>query len=484
MLKKLMSQTLIYGLSNVLGRVFPFLLTPLLTKEFGPSFYAPFIDFYSAAGILMVVLSHGMETSIFRFVTLEKDKNKVYSTALFSIFLVCLVFVVLGLWFQDPFALWFKNPGKGNFVAWFVLILSLDALSAVPFAKLRIEEAALKFGGIKILNAVLNFVLSLFFLFALPYFVENGSNWAAMLYKPEYGIGYVFLANLLASAFTFLCLIPTLLDIPFKFDFSLWKKFMPYALPIMIAGLGGVINQSLDRQFLKYLLPASTAATQVGIYGAVYKISTFLLLFRQAYLLGIEPFFFSHAQNKDAKKTYAKLMHYFVLVNCIILLGLVANLDLLKYYLGQPKYWEGLSVVPIILIAEVFLGIYLNLSIWYKLSDKTYIGAIISLIGAFLTIVINLVFIPKYGYWASTWATFIAYFSMCAISYKWGKKHYPIKYPMKIISFYLLTSILFCILSYYLFDKNIIIGNLLLFFYLALVFVLEKDSIQKMKNEK
>jgi O-antigen/teichoic acid export membrane protein len=258
---------------------------------------------------------------------------------------------------------------------------------------------------------------------------------------------------------------------------------MAYSWPITIAGLAGVINETMDRQFLKYLLPDGINAEQMAIYGAVCKIVTFLTLFRQAYLLGIEPFFFSHAKNENSGKSYAKLMDMFVIVNCIILLALCVNLDwLAKLYLSNPAYNEGIPIVPIVLMAAVFLGIYLNMSVWYKLSDKTIFGAYLSVLGAAVTIGINLYFIPTYGYWASTWATFLSYFSMMTVSYFLGQYFYPVPYHMKKIIGYLSLSILFSVVSYYVLDGNLIIGNSLLIVFLAIVFYVEKDTLKKIRK--
>jgi O-antigen/teichoic acid export membrane protein len=297
-------------------------------------------------------------------------------------------------------------------------------------------------------------------------------------YNPNFGIGYVFVANLVASAVTFLLLFQEIKLVRIgSFDGKLWRKMMAYSWPITIAGLAGVINETMDRQFLKYLLPDGTNTEQMAIYGAVCKIVTFLTLFRQAYLLGIEPFFFSHAKNENSGQSYAKLMDFFVIVNCVILLALCANLNwLAKGYLANPAYNEGIPIVPIVLIASVFLGIYLNMSVWYKLSDKTIFGAYLSILGAAVTIAINFYFIPEHGYWASTWGTFLSYFSMMTVSYFLGQYFYPVPYHLKKIVGYLSVSILFSLVSYYVLDGNVIIGNLLLIVFLAIVFYFEKGT--------
>ena len=432
MYKKLFSQTLIYGLSNVLVRVFPFILTPMLVRTFGPAKYSIYADFYSAAGILSVLLTHGMETTFFRFFQKFKDKeikqNTVYFTSFTSVLIVSLLFLIFGILARHFLATAFKHPDEVVFLVWFLFILAADAISAVPFAKLRIQNRSLYFASLKILNSVTMFFSTILLIFWIPKQIENGGIGAAFfskVYNFDYGIGYAFAANLFASIITFIALIPTMLDGKYTFDFSLWKKMLIYAWPITIAGLAGIVNETMDRQFIKYLLPEGVAEIQMGIYSAVYKIATFITLFKTAYLLGVEPFFFSHAGEKNSGKTYATLMKYYAIFSAVILLFLVANLDWIgRLYIRNSDYWEGFPVVPILLIGSTFLGIYLNLSIWYKLSDNTHYGAIISGIGALITVVLNFIGL-KYtdlGYWACAIATFISYLTMMLISYFWGQK--------------------------------------------------------------
>lgn len=501
MYKKLFSQTLIYGLSNVLVRVFPFVLTPMLVKAFGPSKYSVYADFYSAAGIISVLLTHGMETTFFRFFQKFKEdrtqQNMVYFTSLTSVFIVSLIFLAFGLLARVPLANAFKHPDQVNFLVWFLFILAADAMSAVPFAKLRIENKALRFASLKIMNSVVMFFLTVLFIFVIPKQIESsglGTSIFSKFYNPEYGIGYAFVANLIASIVTFLALTPTMFNGKYSFNIPLWKKMLLYAWPITIAGLAGIINETMDRQFLKYLLPEGTAEIEMGIYSAVYKIATFITLFKTAYLLGVEPFFFSHAGEKNSKQTYALLMKYFTIFSALILLFLVANLDWIgRLYIRNPEYWSGLKVVPILLIGSTFLGIYLNLSIWYKLSDNTHYGAIISVIGAGITIILNWIGL-KYtnlGYWACAYATFLSYLVMMVISYVWGQKNYPIPYNQRKLIFYIGGSSLLSILSFYTSNSifvHIVLGNFLFFIFLYFMIKIEQRDIkiikEKLKNFK
>jgi O-antigen/teichoic acid export membrane protein len=478
--KKLLGQTAIYGLSTVIIRLFPFIISPIVTARFGPAALAPFIDFYSVAGIIIVLLSHGMETTFFRFAEKEENSQKLISTATLSVVFASLIFVIFSYIFRVDLAIAFKTPDQINLLLMIVFVLGLDGLSTMPFVILRKTGRPKKYAVIKIINGVINFLLVLFFLVLLPKLGNTG--FLGLKYNPSLGIGYVFIANLFASGVTFLLLFQELKSVRINaFDWSLWKEMMAYSWPITIAGLAGVVNETMDRQFLKYLLPDGINTEQMAIYGAVCKIVTFLTLFRQAYLLGIEPFFFSHAKNENSGNSYAKLMDMFVVVNCVILLALCANLNwLAHFYLRNPAYNIGIPIVPIVLMAAVFLGIYLNMSVWYKLSDKSIFGAYLSGLGAIVTIGINVYFIPKYGFWASTWATFFSYFSMMTVSYFLGQYFYPVPYHMKKILLYLGVSILFSMLSFYVFNGNLIIGNALLLLYIAIIAVVEKDQIKRL----
>lgn len=477
-----MGQTAIYGLSTVIIRLFPFIISPFVTNAFGPQSLAPFIDFYSVAGIIIVLLSHGMETTFFRFAEKEENTKKLISTATISVAGASLLFMFFCFVFRQDLAIAFKTPDQVNLLIMMLFVLGLDGLSTMPFVILRKTGRPKKFAVIKIINGVINFVLVVFFIVVLPKLGPNGIF--GFSYNPDFGIGYVFVANLVASAVTFLLLAQEIKAVRIAaFSWPLWKKMMAYSWPITIAGLAGVVNETMDRQFLKYLLPDGTNTEQMAIYGAVCKIVTFLTLFRQAYLLGIEPFFFSHAKNENSGKSYAKLMDLFVIVNCVILLALCVNLNwLAKLYLANPAYNEGIPIVPIVLIAAVFLGIYLNMSVWYKLSDKTIFGAYISVLGAAVTIAVNFYFIPAYGYWASTWATFLSYFSMMTVSYFLGQYFYPVPYHMKKIVGYLSLSIFLSVLSYYVLDGNLIIGNLFFLLFLGLIFYVEKDTLKQLRK--
>lgn len=479
MYKKLLGQTAVYGLSSVLVRIFPFLIAPIVTKAFGPTASSPFVDWYSVAGVITVFLTHGMETSFFRFAQEgEIDKKTLISTCSLSVLTTGFIYLILGYVFRQDLANAFETPDQVNYLVIFLFILSFDAFATIPSAVLRLEGKPLQYTLSKVIGSVFYFSLTYFFIKILPQF-PNGI--LGLKYDPEIGVGYVFIANLVQSVVTLAIVGKEFVNFSFKkFDFKLWKRIMNYSWPVMIAGLAGIINQTLDRQFLKYLLPKEEAKHQIGVYGAVYKIATFITVFRQAYQLGIEPYFFSSFKDKNNHKTYAVLMDIFVICNCLIYVGLMVNLQWIsERYLKNPLYFEGIEIIPFVMLGALFLGIYLNLSIWYKLSDKTRVGLYISIIGAAVTIFINFTFIPYYGYWASAFAALITYTSMMVISYIWGRISYPIHYNVKKIAVYLVLSVAISMISFYYFRDNFFIGNSLYGLFIAFLCYNELPMINR-----
>ncbi len=475
MYKKLLGQTALYGLTTVIIRLFPFVINPIITRIFGPEAYAPFADFYSVAGVIAVLLTHGMETTFFRFALDEKDDRKLISTTFYSVAVLALLYLVFSLVFKQDLANAFKTPDQVNLLTLITITLTLDAFCAMPFVLLRKNERPLKYASIRIINGIVNFALVVFFIAYLPKHPEGVFGYK---FDPKFGIGYVFVANLVASALTFILLLKEILIARLRyFSWTLWKKMIQYSWPITIAGLAGIINETFDRQFLKFLLPEEIGRHQLGVYGGVAKVVTFVILFRQAYSLGIEPFFFSHSKSANAKQTYVKLMDVFIAINCLIVLFLSINIEwIAHYYIRNPAYYEGISILPILFFASLFLGIYLNLSIWYKLNDKTIIGAYISAIGVGVTIIINFYFIPKYGYWASTWATFASYFVMMIISYIWGHIKYPIPYNIYQNSLVILSTMIVSLVCYQYLRESIWIGNLI-FILLAIILIKTQNLI-------
>jgi O-antigen/teichoic acid export membrane protein len=363
--------------------------------------------------------------------------------------------------------------------------LVLDAWGTVPFAKLRADGRPGRYGAIKFLNIIIFIGFNLLFIYVLPFWLSHnlvGAAWIHTWYVPGW-VGYVFVSNLIASIFSLLMLLPEFLRLSLDFDRKMFAEMFKYSWPVLIANLSFLINENLDKILLGKLLPQHISVREVGIYAACAKISLFLSIFVQAFRLGAEPFFFSHAKNKNAGQTYARIMDYFVITVCIIFVALVANIEILKYFVkGHDKtqtdlYWTGLKVVPPLVFGYVSLGIYMNLSVWYKLSDQTKYGLYISGIGAILTIVLNVLLIPKYSYIASAWISFAAYTTMMILSYIWGQKNYPIPYNIKKNLAYIVASIILVYISFTIFKRNIFVGNALVLLFAGTAFYFERKPL-------
>ncbi|WP_158825289.1 oligosaccharide flippase family protein [Mucilaginibacter lacusdianchii] len=490
--KKFAGQTAIYGLSTIISRSLYFVLTPILVSILSARVYGIFTKMYSYASLLGALLAFGMETTFFRYLNKRDDaKDKVYSNSFLAVAALSLLFLLLTAFFVPGIANWLKGDKTGDlsdyafYVKCFIYILIADALCVIPFAKVRANGRPLRYGMIKFLNVVFVVGLNLFFLFIVPYIIKNqlpGTQWMAGWYRFHW-VGYVFLSNLLASIFTLVMLLPEILSLKLQFDGPMFAEMFLYSWPMLVANISYIINENLDKILLDKLLPGNLSELQVGIYGACAKIAVFLSIFVQAFRLGAEPFFFSQAKNKNAGNTYALIMDYFVIAVSLIFVALVANIEILKYFvkakeLGQRElYWSGLKAVPLLLFGYVSLGIYMNLSVWYKLSDQTRYGLYISGVGALLTIVLNVLFIPKYGYMASAWVSLIAYASMMVLSYLLGQKHYPIPYNVKKNLAYIVSSIIIVFLSFNVFHRNLIVGNLLLVAFAGAAFWAERKQL-------
>lgn len=487
-IKKFAGQTLIYGLSTIFSRLFNFILTPIYTGVFPTSAYGIFTKMFSYVSIINPILAFGMETTYFRYLNKHEDKKEeVYNNSFLVISFISILFLITALVFANSIALYTLNgslsglPDQKLFVKYFIWILFVDAISVIPFAKLRADGKPLRYSAIKFLNIGVFVSLNLIFIFAIPFIIGKGgpfADWLATWYKGIW-VGYVFIANLIASIFTFILLLPQFLQIKFKFNKSLFYDMFGYSWPILIANLSFIINENLDKILLSKYLPNSIANHDIGIYGAVCKLAIFVSIFNTAFRLGAEPFFFSHAKNENAKNTYATILYYFVLALALLFVGLTVNIEILKHFINH-KYWVGLPAVPYLLLGYVCLGIYMNLSVWYRLSDQTRYGLYISLVGAVFTIVMNVLLIPKFSYMGSAWVSMMAYFIIMVISYILGQKHYPIPYKTKKISTYLIVSTVISFVSFFAFDKNIFIGNGLLILFILGIFYFEKNDLLKL----
>lgn len=456
-----------------------FLLVPVFTEVMATEEYGTVTIVYSWFAIFNVFLAYGMETAFFRFYNRSENKASVVSTSLIALLVSTLFFLVIGLLFQQG---WAALLGMDLiYIKYLFLILSLDALAIIPFAWLRANGKPMKYAVIKTANVAVYLGLTVFFLLALPKLAEgNPSASIQDLYVPDFEISYVLIANLIASGATLLMMVPLYFKNKYVFDGDLFKRMIHYAWPVLVAGIAFTVNEVLDKILLNGLLPPDIAASEVGKYAACYKLGMVMTLFGTAFRLGIEPFFFSHAETDNPQKAYAQITNYFVVIGSAILLGVMVFADVLKVlFVRDEAFWEAMDVVPIILLASFFLGIYHNLSVWYKVTDKTRYGALISTAGAIITIGINYFFIPYIGYMASAIATLMAYGCMMTLSYLLGKSRYPIPYNFRKMGFYLAVSILFSVLSFYVFNRNLFVGSVLLLVFLGLVVKLENDILKK-----
>lgn len=450
-----------------------FLLVPLYTGVFSKEEYGVVGFVFAYIIFLNVFLSYGMETTVFRFFNKEKNNEKVISTGAISMLVSSFLFLILAFLFQVEISQ--LTQIKLSYIQLIIWVLFLDAICVIPFAYLRIQKKSMQYAIIKILGVVVNLGLNLFFLLALPVWKDHFEFLNTIFLEDQ--IQYIFISFVVASGLSLVLISPFFFRLKYQFDFGLWKKMLDYSWPVLIAGLAFSINEALDKILLTYLLPEDISEAQVGIYNACYKLSVFITLFATAFRLGVEPFFFSHAQSKNPKKAYALITKYFSIVGLLIVLFVVVFIDYLKLIIRGEEFYEALSIVPLLLLANLCLGIYHNLSVWYKVTDKTKYGAIISGIAAILTISINFIFIPKYSYQASAVATLIAYGSMMILSYLLGQKHYKIDYPIKRMSLYAVVGILFSMVYFYQLRDYFWVGLLMLLAYLLLMVKLEKKEI-------
>lgn len=477
-LRQLASQTAIYGLSSIVGRLLNYLLVPLHTRVFNPGEFGVITEMYSYVAFLLIVLTYGFETAFFRFARNEEDSEKVYATASLSLTFSSLVFVGLCLVFSKPLANAIDYPLHPEYIVWFALILATDAITAIPFARLRLENKALQFALIRLLNIGINIGLNLYWLWLCPYLLKTGQmpTWLNATYHADIGVGYVFLANLFAGLVTVLVLLPGMIRRWGRPNYALWNKMMGYSLPLLVGGLAGITNEMFSRVSLKYQLPAEVAMDELGIFGACYKVAILMTIFIQTFRFAAEPFFFARAKDKNAPELYAQVMHWFIIACSAIYLVVLLGMDWVQLFVGE-EFRAGLSIVPILLMANLFLGAFYNLSIWFKLNDKTGLGAWMAIGGALLTIFLNALLIPRYGYVGASWVTFVVYGSMMVVSYALGQKHYPIPYNLfRCIGYPLLALALVRLFKYFttdLFITSLLGGIICMAVFLAIVWMVE-----------
>ena len=445
-MKILAKETAIYGLSSIIGKFLNWLLVPLYTYVLAQqSDYGIVTNLYAWTALLLVILTYGMETGFFRFANKEgAHPNTVYVTAMVSLFTTSLLFAVLCCVFCHPIAAALGYPDHSEFIALLSVVVAMDAFACIPFAYLRYKRRPLQFAALKLLFVFLNILLNLFFLVLCPKIQD--AAWVSPWYNPDYGVGYVFVANILATGIQTLCLLPYIFE-PLRgrveplFSFPLLKDMLRYSLPLLVLGVCGIMNQTLDRILFPFLYTAADAQAQLGIYGACFKVAMVMMMFTQAFRYAYEPFVFAKHKDKQSVEAYADAMKYYILFSYLILLGMVFYLDLLKYIIA-PTYWEGLKIVPVVLWAYIFQGVYFNLSFWYKLTDKTQYGAYFSLVGVVITFVLQVIFVSRIGYMASAASSAVCYFAIMLLSYFVGRKYLTVPYDFKKIGTYTLITLL------------------------------------------
>lgn len=486
-LKQLAGQTAIYGLSSVLARILNFLLVPFYTRIFvDTAEYGIINELYAYVAFLIIVLSYGMETAFFRFTSKYQNSQIVFSTSVFSLVTTSLVFAVAVIIFYPRLADLIGYGGQESFVLMLGLVLSFDAIAAIPFAKLRYMNKALKFALIKLFNISLNIFFNLFFLVIIPLLIDAGYSFILfdIIYDSEFKVGYVFVSNLLASFFTLSFFVKDIIRSKFIYSWALLKEMLVYSFPLLIAGLAGTVNEVIDRIMLRYRLPGDIdALEQIGIYGANIKIAVLMTLFIQMFRYAFEPFFFNQENKLNNRELYANVLHYFTISGILVFLAITLYIDIFKHIIG-PQYREGLNIVPIVLLGNLMLGIYFNLSVWYKLKEMTIYGAIFASAGALVTFGINYWYIPYYGYIASAWAHFFSYFVMVILAYFIGRAYFPVPYNFKGLLFYFSTGIFLFLLSLLLYVEPLVwrmsVNTLIILTFAIIAYIKERKTIKEM----
>lgn len=438
--------TAIYGLSSIIGRFLNWCLVPMYTNLFTQSEYGIVTYIYSLTALLLIILTYGMETGFFRFANHERWNNpaQVYTTSLISLGTTSILFMIAACLFSGPISAMAECAGHPSYIWMMAIAVAVDAYTSIPFAYLRYKKRPVRFAALRLINIGLNIGLNLFFLLVCPWLWKTYPDLIAWFYMPDFGIGYIFLANMISSVTTLLMLYPELTAETYSFNGKLLREMFVYSFPLLILGIAGVMNQSIDKILYPYIATGETriqAMTDLGIYGANYKIAIVMVMFIQAFRFAYEPFIF--ARNKEAgsekKQAYADAMKFFIIFALLIFLGVMFYLDIIRYFIS-PAYFSGLKVVPVIMLAELFFGIFFNLSLWYKLTDQTIWGTWFSLLGLAVTIALNIILVPKMGYMGCAWAAFFCYATMMTASYLIGAKKYPIDYNIKRIMLYVVAA--------------------------------------------
>ena len=486
-IKKLAGETVIYGGSSIIARLLNWFLTPLYAYIFVPGEFGVLSNILAYVAFFQVILTFGMETSYFRFASQSKEPGKIFSTAMISLLISSLLFVGLILGFANEIAGLLDYRGHENYIIWMGITLALDTLTTIPFAKLRLQSKPLKFAAYKTINISVNIFLNIFWIYFCPKYLQtHPDSILKFIYSDQIGIGYAFLSYLIASAVTLLLFIPDFKFNKIVFEKSIFYQMIKYGWPILIVGIAGMVNTQIDKILIPELINSDNPTAELGIYSANSKLALLMALFIQAFRFSFEPFLFSHFKYENSKLTYARVMKYFVILGLLIFLVVMFYMDILKYFIGKTgsEYYEGIKVVPWLLLGNLFLGMFYTQSLWYKLTDKTHYGAKFAIIGAVITLTINILFIPTLGYMASGYAFFTASLVMTVSSYYVGQKHFPVKYDLVSIATYFTVAVLLFLASNYSpFEEHIMklsFNSLLITFFLLFVWVWEYADLYKL----
>lgn len=479
-LKSLAKDTAIYGLSSIVGRFLNYLLVPLYTAVIPASTggYGVVSNVYAYTALILVFLTFGMETGFFRFANKSGEHpEKVYANTLISVGGLSLIFVILCMLFLHPISALLEYPDHPDYIAMMVLVVALDSFQCIPFAYLRYKKRPIKFASIKLFNIVGNILLNLFFLLLCPWLDVHVHQLVSWFYRPEYLVGYIFVSNLIMSLVQMFFFIPELRGFSYRVDKVLLKQMISYSFPILVFGVVGILNQTIDKMIYPFLFDdRQEGLVQLGIYSATSKVAMIMAMFTQAFRYAYEPFVFGKNKEGDNRKMYSAAMKYFFIFSLLAFLAVMFYMDILRYMVARD-YWEGLSVVAIVMGAEIFKGIYFNLSFWYKLTDETQWGAYFSIIGCAVILVLNIWLVPTYGYVASAWASVAGYGVITLLSYIIGQKKYPVSYPLKDMAIYLILAAVLFVLSQEVIISNVglrlVFRTLLLLIFIA--YILKKD---------
>lgn len=475
----LAKDTAIYGVSSILGKFLNWLLVPMYTYVLtGSADYGVVANLYAWTALLLVILTYGMETGFFRFANKDPQQAaKVYGNTLISVGFTSLLFALFCIVFAQPIANLLGYADHPEYIAMLGVVVAMDAFGSIPFAWLRFRNRPIKFAALKLLMIITNILFNIFFLVICPWIYEKHPDSIEWFYRPDYGVGYVFVANVIQTIVVTLALLPEVFKAQFHFNYSLLRKMLQYSLPLLVLGVAGIMNQTLDKIIFPYLIEDPVLAkSELGIYSACFKISMVMMMFTQAFRYAYEPFIFAKHRDKNSREAYADIMKFYIIFSLLIFLGMVFYLDLLQFLL-ESEYRAGLKVIPIVLFSYLFQGVYFNLSLWYKLTDKTMYGAWLSLTGAIIMVAINIVFVPIFSYMASAWAAFVSYFIIMLMSYLLGQKHMPIPYPLKAIGIYTALALLLYIVSLLIITPWLVLNIALKTILLAIfmVYIIKKD---------